>query len=245
MFWSSEDLEQLKGSTLFGRSVHRRYSSLQSVISFWYLDKIGKEQAENDYAAKVVPLLKVRRPLSVLVQAKLTFFGGLKSRTDLFGSEYPNPNFSLQAYHIMGSRILSRSFHVDTDVEEMSVAEEEEEPSSSVASNLSPRRSNSEEIEDDEDTDDDNDDPGNVAMVPIADMLNARYGCENVRPSVPIENVNGNCSSQAKLFYEQDHLQMVTTRFIPRGEQIVRSHFSLGFLNFETTNNENIVEHIW
>jgi N-lysine methyltransferase SETD6 len=111
----------------------------------------------------------------------------------------------------MGSRILSRSFHVGADVEEMSV---EEEPSSS--------RSNSEEIEDDEDTDDD-DDPGNVAMVPIADMLNARYGCENVcvlRFSLK-ESLN-NIFPQAKLFYEQHHLRMVTTRFIPQGEQIVR-----------------------
>ena len=56
------------------------------------------------------------------------------------------------------------------------------EPSSSVALD-------SEEIEDDEDSDDDDDDPGNVAMVPIADMLNARYGCENVSAPLPIESV--------------------------------------------------------
>jgi len=172
MFWSSEDLEQLKGTAV--------------------LDKIGKEQAENDYSDKVVPLLK--------------------SRTDLFGVEHPNPRFSLKAYHIMGSRILSRSFQVEaqsaidvTDSSQTAAHEEVEmgpdEPSS-PASDHNPE-GDSEEMEDDEDNDDDDDDPGNVAMVPIADMLNARYGCEN-----------------AKLFYEEHDLRMVTTRSIRQGEQV-------------------------
>ena len=37
--------------------------------------------------------------------------------------------------------------------------------------------------EDEEDEDDDDEDPSDVAMVPMADMLNARYESENV--SVP------------------------------------------------------------
>lgn len=38
--------------------------------------------------------------------------------------------------------------------------------------------------ENDDDDSDDEDDPSDVAMVPMADMLNARYGCENVRSSI-------------------------------------------------------------
>jgi hypothetical protein len=52
---------------------------------------------------------------------------------------------------------------------------------------LSPHALNdngSDEIEDDDDSDDD-DDSANVAMVPLADMLNARYECENVRVHRP------------------------------------------------------------
>jgi SET domain-containing protein 6 len=70
----------------------------------------------------------------------------------------------------MGSRILSRSFQVEalstTDSVDSSAQEEDAEM------NL-----------DDNDSDDseDEDGPANVAMVPLADMLNARYGCENVR----------------------------------------------------------------
>ena len=35
--------------------------------------------------------------------------------------------------------------------------------------------------EEEGDDDDDEEDPANVAMVPMADLLNARYGSENVR----------------------------------------------------------------
>ena len=39
------------------------------------------------------------------------------------------------------------------------------------------------ELEDDEDSDDeDRENPADVAMVPMADMLNARFESENVRP---------------------------------------------------------------
>jgi len=171
MFWSSEDLEQLQGTTV--------------------IEKIGKEQAENDYLDKVVPLLK--------------------NRTELFGDKCPNPHFSLEAYHINGSRILSRSFQVEppsannTDSSQ-TPSHEDAEMSVNEPSPQALNKSSLDETEDDEDSDDsddDDDNPANVAMVPLADMLNARYGCEN-----------------AKLFYEEHHLRMVTTRSVRQGEQI-------------------------
>ena len=105
----------------------------------------------------------------------------------MFGEEHPNPHYSLEAYHIMGSCILSRSFQVEAlsttdgvDASPTSVGEDAEmsmdEPSSHAL--------DSDEIEDDDDSDDD-DSPANVAMVPMADMLNARYGCDNVRVHRP------------------------------------------------------------
>jgi hypothetical protein len=105
----------------------------------------------------------------------------------------------------MGSRILSRSFQVEaqsaidgTDSNQTPAHEDVEmvpdEPSS-LASNHNPEN-NSEEMEDDEGDDDDDDDPGNVAMVPIADMLNARYGCENVRASLPLRAFGSDCPSR-------------------------------------------------
>jgi SET domain-containing protein 6 len=166
IFCGSEDLEHLKGTAV--------------------LDKIGKEQAENDYANKVVPILKIRM--------------------DLFGAEHPNPRFSLEAYHIMGSRILSRSFQVEAQPRvdgshTPSLAHEDVEMGFDNSSTLP---HGDEDIEGDVESDDaDTDDPANVAMVPMADMLNARYGCAN-----------------AKLFYENRYLRMVTTRSVRQGEQI-------------------------
>jgi len=45
-------------------------------------------------------------------------------------------------------------------------------------------------------------------MVPMADMLNARFESEN-----------------AKLYHEKHHLRMVSTKAIKAGEQIVRPFY--------------------
>ncbi|KAI9455472.1 SET domain-containing protein [Lactarius psammicola] len=153
------------------------------------LDKIGKEQAEIDYVNKVVPILR--------------------SRTDLFGAEHPDPRFSLEAYHVMGSCILSRSFQVEAQPQvdgshTPALAHEGAEMDLDNSSSIPHGNDDTEDIEDNVGSDDgDSDDPANVAMVPMADMLNARYGCAN-----------------AKLFYEDRDLRMVTTRSIRQGEQI-------------------------
>ena len=62
MFWSSEDLEQLRGTAVLGRS--RSLNTRPRVLMLYIVDKIGKDQAENDYLDKVVPLLKVRTPVA-------------------------------------------------------------------------------------------------------------------------------------------------------------------------------------
>jgi SET domain-containing protein 6 len=88
----------------------------------------------------------------------------------------------------MGSRILSRSFDVETDDPEedtegnvgadtslgsamdVDVSQEEAE---------SAHDDDSEHAEEEEDTEEE--EPSGVSMVPLADMLNAQYGSENVR----------------------------------------------------------------
>ena len=87
----------------------------------------------------------------------------------------------------MGSRILSRSFQVEapstTDSVDSSQPRAEEDADMNV-DEPSPHALND---NDSDETVDDEDDPANVAMVPLADMLNARYGCENVRVHRPRE----------------------------------------------------------
>lgn len=107
----------------------------------------------------------------------------------MFGEERSNPQYSLEVYHIMGSLILSRSFQVEalstTDSVDSSQtrAQEDAEMDSDEPSPHALDDNHSDETEDGED----GEDPANVAMVPLADMLNARYGCENVRVHRPQE----------------------------------------------------------
>jgi SET domain-containing protein 6 len=107
----------------------------------------------------------------------------------LFG-ELPNASFSLETYHTMGSLILSRSFQVEAPPAIASTDSGQAQAQDGLEMNLdevSPHSLNDSDLNDimgDEDSDDD-DDPANVAMVPLADMLNARYGCENVRVHRP------------------------------------------------------------
>ena len=101
----------------------------------------------------------------------------------------------------MGSRILSRSFHVEpwTGVEEHDGAAEEDTTGGAEAEadgmdvdgvpQEAPHENPADEAEQIDDAldvasndsdDDDAESPADVAMVPMADMLNARYGSENV-----------------------------------------------------------------
>lgn len=108
----------------------------------------------------------------------------------------------------MGSRVLSRSFNVEVwrkpdDDEDEKVQDTESGPNTSLenamdvdeppadggareheredAEDEQANRSLEELLEDDgsETDDEDAEDPGDVAMVPMADMLNARYQSEN------------------------------------------------------------------
>lgn len=80
----------------------------------------------------------------------------------------------------MGSRILSRSFNVETETDENSVeGDEPSEPNTSLQSAMDvddvekPREQEDDSEEEEEDT-------SGITMVPMADLLNARYGCNNV-----------------------------------------------------------------
>ena len=112
----------------------------------------------------------------------------------------------------MGSLILSRSFHVEKWKSEGDEGNGEATPSEGGDLETGPGEGGDEELsanvsamdvdtdgltqdavgeesanenEDEDSDDEDNEDPADVAMVPMADMLNARYGCGNVSPAQP------------------------------------------------------------
>lgn len=92
----------------------------------------------------------------------------------------------------MGSRILSRSFHVERAEGEGSHSEEaaaaadisvdsQGSAMSVDADDAAPIGTEGDGMNDDSESEDEEaEDPADVAMVPMADMLNARYSSENV-----------------------------------------------------------------
>jgi N-lysine methyltransferase SETD6 len=102
--------------------------------------------------------------------------------------------YSLEKYHIHGSRILSRSFQVEKWKGDEAIEAQHIETNidADIGMDIGNTSAGSEmDVDEDpadvpqpdesEDSDDeDAGDPSDVAMVPMADMLNARYGSENV-----------------------------------------------------------------
>lgn len=131
-------------------------------------EKLGKADAQADYNEKLLP--------------------AVKSRPDLFLPEHLSTHYTLERYHIMGSRILSRSFIVEKWNED---EDENEAANTSLGSAMDVEPSRNEETpgvpmetednsDDNDDDDDDDEEASDVAMVPMADILNARYQTENV-----------------------------------------------------------------
>lgn len=109
--------------------------------------------------------------------------------------------YSLERYHIQGSRILSRSFQVerwegeDGEQEDNTAANTSADSQSMDIADTSmgsgngmdvdeegpPPMAEAQTLEQGDSDDEDEEDASDVAMVPMADMLNARYGCENAR----------------------------------------------------------------
>lgn len=169
------------------------------------VDKIGRDEAERDYHEKLAP--------------------AIKTRLDLFPSDQIDTWYTLHRYHITGSRILSRSFNVErweSEVEQDAEhvppedSNEDSQANTSIGSAMDVDDSGDggeavDEVSSDKDSDDEEtEDTSDIAMVPMADILNARY-----------DSVN------AKLFYEKDHLHMVTTKPINAGEQIFNTYGDL------------------
>ncbi|KAF8629219.1 hypothetical protein AX17_005802 [Amanita inopinata Kibby_2008] len=161
---------------------------LQELQGTSVVEKLGKGEANEEYKTKIVP--------------------AIQGRPDLFPSDTWSSAYSLSMYHIMGSRILSRSFHVERWHADSGDSEANDLLGDTSDSIHDVPMDSPENEESDDDVEGEN--PSDVAMVPMADMLNARYGSEN-----------------AKLFYEQTCLKMVSTRSIHEGEQVWNTYGDL------------------
>lgn len=201
MFWTVEQLKYLSGTDLE--------------------DKIGREDAETDYHECVLPYIQ---------QYPEVFLGTSDGDLEAACQKW----YSVDMYHRMGSSILSRSFHVKSDLR---FAEPEDADISSAPAEVAVVRSipqvegedetqeeNAEGSDDDAhlEIDDEELDDGaaeedvrDISMVPMADMLNAKFGSENVCTCY---------SPQTRCFYKRERLEMRCTKPIVVGEQLLNTY---------------------
>ncbi|PPR01715.1 hypothetical protein CVT24_001591 [Panaeolus cyanescens] len=164
------------------------------------VDKLGKENAEHDYNEKILRVVK--------------------AFPHIFPTEAIPQHYSLEKFHIMGCRIMSRSFTLEiqegeegegqsNDNDENEIQPDDGNTSMGSAMDVD-HEDDPKQTSEEQDEDEDEEDETEVVMVPLADFLNARYQTENV-----------------KLFYEPQSLKMVTTRPIQAGEQIWNTYGDL------------------
>ncbi|KAK0556412.1 Ribosomal lysine N-methyltransferase 4 [Tilletia horrida] len=161
MMWEADELKELEGTDV--------------------LPRVGRIEADESYTSVVRPY----------ISSQPSIFLGLSK--DAATAEAINAgiekHYSLEHFHIMGSRVLSRSFHVKDGSQSRSEEKDGE---------------NEDEGEDEEEEEEDEEeDTADISMVPMADMLNARFNSDN-----------------ARLFFKPDVLEMRSTAPISRGEQI-------------------------
>ncbi|WFC97768.1 Ribosomal lysine N-methyltransferase 4 [Malassezia yamatoensis] len=192
MFWSPKDIEALDGTDV--------------------VEKIGQADAEQDFRECVWPYINQFPEV----------FVGEKNRDSL---EHLKKYYGLDMYHRMGSLILSRSFNVkrdlkhadddDTDIHSLptevgvqrNIPGEVEELEADEAQADAVEEDSSDNDENDSDEDEEEEDVRDISMVPMADMLNSRFGSENTR-----------------LFYKREVLEMRCTKSVAIGEQMLNTY---------------------
>jgi N-lysine methyltransferase SETD6 len=186
MFWSKDDLKLLEGTSVEGKTKAFHGSKLTIADRpIQIAEKIGRQEAEAEYRDLIMPLLQGRPGIF------------LEETEDTAGEL--ERYYGREQYHIMGSRILSRSFHVEPYSEQKAMQQ-----SAGGDADSDDEMEGGEEEEEEASTED----VADISMVPMADMLNARPGDYH----------------NAKLFYKPTHLEMRSTRPIKKGEQIYNTY---------------------
>ncbi|PWN41869.1 SET domain-containing protein [Ceraceosorus guamensis] len=163
---------------------------LQDLEGTTVREKIGLAEAQLAYRTQLLPYIHAHPDL---------FVGSKASANARQVESLISTYYSEELFHRMGSAVLSRSFHVNLPgqggLEEVGEAED------------------GMEVEDDEDEDEEDgegegeENINDVCMVPMADMLNARFESDN-----------------ARTFYHQDVLEMRTTQVVEAGEQLLNTY---------------------
>lgn len=193
-------------------------------------DKIARDEAEADYHNKAIPFIR---------SLPSVFFDGASE--DQYEAEIRNW-YSLDTYHIMGSRVLSRSFHVksrkqglegktvdmddldddedDDDESEAELLDDEGEATPEVDESDMTRDGDEtqdqdeggEDVDDDDDSDNDEDEEEQENVIDIS-----------MTPMADMLNAKFE-SDNARLFYKSHVLEMRATKPIAAGDQIFNTY---------------------
>jgi hypothetical protein len=127
----------------------------------------------------------------------------------------------------MGSLVLSRSFHVEADPRKTTQNKTDGDGLEDVAMNSGSDHDDACDDNDDDEQDDgeelDREAVDDIAMVPLADLLNAKTGCENVFLPLPIPH-----RSPPPLFFFFFFLFLVRVTLQKKNETPLLGLISLG-----------------
>ncbi|EST09584.1 SET domain protein [Kalmanozyma brasiliensis GHG001] len=192
-------------------------------------DKIARDEAEADYHNKAVPF--IRSLPGVFLE------GASEGQQEAEMQQW----YSLDTYHIMGSRILSRSFHVKSrkkgldgktvDMDDLDDDDDDDEPEAEVLDDEGEGEAEVREVDttrdgdetrddddaedgdsDDDDSDDDEDEEEQENVIDIS-----------MTPMADMLNARFE-SDNARLFYKSHVLEMRATKPIAAGEQIFNTY---------------------
>ncbi|GAC93658.1 nucleus protein [Pseudozyma hubeiensis SY62] len=206
-------------------------NDLQHLSGTSIADKIARDEAEADYHNKAVPF--------ILSLPSVFLDGAAEDQRQ----EELQQWYSLDTYHIMGSRILSRSFHVksrkkglegktvdmddldgedeDEDEDEEAEVLEDEGEAGIIEADETNEAGESDQGEDDDDEDgdddddDDDDDSEEEEQENVIDI--------SMTPMADMLNARFE-SDNARLFYKSHVLEMRATKAITAGEQIFNTY---------------------
>ncbi len=210
-------------------------ADLQHLAGTSIADKIARDEAEADYHSKALPYIRS------LPQVFLDGTGAENHEAEL------NRWYSLDTYHIMGSRILSRSFHVKSrkkglegktvDMDDLDSDEGEDEEDDEFEAELLDDEGEADETPDDgasqgepdqaqeehDDVDDDDDDDDDDEDEDEDEEEQENVVDISMTPMADMLNARFE-SDNARLFYKSHVLEMRATKRISAGEQIFNTY---------------------
>ena len=228
--------------TEFSTPMFWQQNDLEHLSGTSIADKIARDEAEADYHNKAIPF--IRSLPGVFLE------GVPEEQYDIDIQKW----YSLDTYHIMGSRILSRSFHVksrkkglegktvdmdvldgddddqnDEDESEAEVLEDEGETEDQTQADAHEAVENREEDEQDvgdvNDDSDDNDDDEDDVDDDDDDDEEEQENVMDISMTPMADMLNARFESDnARLFYKSHVLEMRATKPIAQGEQIFNTY---------------------